>query len=416
MVKYIYTIILLLVVGETVSAQNNTSPYSIIGIGDIESSYFDRSAGMADAGVSLAAGKFQYNANPASYARLDDHFFSVELSGRFKGVAYQGPNIQGTAHSSDMQIERLALAVKIKPWWGIGFGILPFSSSNYSFTAPKNIVGTSTYVTATYTGTGGLHKAYLANSFRPIKNVTVGAEMQYLWGNLSQEEVMTTSSVIGGTLNSTQNNYLSKLAFKYGILYNGKVAKKWSVGLGATASTKTKLDTDNTISVTDGGTAIVTDSSYNYGKFGLPLMYTFGGSITYNNKLTLAANYQFQNWNELNQKGLGYSLVNSDRTSIGLEYAGLVNNLYEKYYLQAGAYFGNTYLHVNNNQQKDRGFTIGAGLNTSARGFSGLMTYQINLQMGTRGSTSNGGIRENYTQIGFSVIFRDLWGIKQRYE
>ncbi|RFM30491.1 hypothetical protein [Deminuibacter soli] len=415
--KYFYTIILLLVLGETASAQTNASPYSIIGIGDIESSYFDRGSGMADASISLIAGKFQYNANPASYARMDDHFFSVELSGKFKNVGYTGANIQGTAHSNDFQIERLALAIKIKHWWGIGFGLLPFSSSNYSFTAPKNIIGTGQYVNTTYTGTGGLHKAYLANSFMPIKNLTLGVETQYLWGNLQQEQVMSTSSVAGGTLDAVQNNYLSKVAFKFGALYNGKIAKKWAIGLGATASNKTKLNTDNTITVTDAGQPIVTDSSYNYGIFTLPVMYAFGGHLTYNGKYTLAANYQFQNWADLKQKGLGYSLVNADRLSVGFEYAGLVNNLYEKYYLQAGGYYGHTYLNVNGNPQKDYGLTLGVGLNTTSRvPGAGLMSYQLNLGLGNRGSTNNGGIKETYTTVGFSVIFRDLWGVKQRYE
>lgn len=413
--KYLYTVLLFLGVGGKLMAQTNASPYSIIGLGDIETSNFDRSAGMADAGVSLVQGKFQYHANPASYARLDDHFFSVEMSGRFRAVSYTGADIQGSAHSTDMQIEKLTMAIKLKHWWGTSLGILPFSSSNYSFTAPKYIQGTTSSVPASYTGRGGLHKAYFAQSFEPIKNLTVGAELEYLWGDLSQEEVASTSSVIGGTLDTKQDNYLSKVALKYGILYNGRLSKKWSIGAGATYFKKTDLNTDASLTVIDGNTTIVNDQSFNYGKLSLPTMTNVGASVTYNNRYTLAGNYEFQKWSETNNKGLGYSLVDADRYSLGFEYSGLVNNLYEKYYLQAGTFYGHTYLHVNNNWQKDYGVTLGAGLNTSSRG-AGLMTYQLNLQIGNRGSTSNGGIKQAYTQVGFSVIFRDLWGIKTKYE
>ncbi|MFX8393340.1 hypothetical protein ABTL67_19750, partial [Acinetobacter baumannii] len=59
-------------------AQNNNSPYSIVGIGDIEQSYFDRTTGMASTGVALSSNRFVYTANPAANAALDFHYFSIE--------------------------------------------------------------------------------------------------------------------------------------------------------------------------------------------------------------------------------------------------------------------------------------------------------------------------------------------------
>src|SRR5205085_7523216 len=63
----------------TASAQTNTSPYSIVGIGDIDPSYNDHGTGMADASVSLSSPRYIYNANPASLGSLDEHFFSFEV-------------------------------------------------------------------------------------------------------------------------------------------------------------------------------------------------------------------------------------------------------------------------------------------------------------------------------------------------
>ena len=410
---YRYTILFFLLTScfaVTAFGQNNTSPYSIIGIGDIESSYFDRSAGMADAGVSLFSGKFQYHANPASYSRLDDHFFSVEFCGRFKDVSYKGqPVASGVSNSADMQMEKMTMAIKVKPWWGASFGISPFSTSNYSFTAQKTIEGgSSQLLNASYSGTGGLHKAYLANSFKPFKNFSVGVEMSYLWGSLSQEEVLDASSITGTVLDTKRDYYLNKLYFKYGLLYNVKLSKKLGLSLGATASNKTKLSADYSVTVTEGNSVIVNDSVYKSGYFTLPQNYTVGGSLNYDNKFTLAVDYQAQNWNNLNYKGLGYSLVNSNRLSAGLEYSNKLNNIYERYYLQAGYYYGNTYLQINNNQLTDRGFTFGAGLNSK----HSQLSYQRNLQLGTRGTTQSGLVKENYTQVSLSLIYRDFWRTK----
>jgi hypothetical protein len=44
-------------------AQNNTSPYSMLGIGDLEKSNFDRTSGMGHAGVA----RFLCGAGPAFF-------------------------------------------------------------------------------------------------------------------------------------------------------------------------------------------------------------------------------------------------------------------------------------------------------------------------------------------------------------
>ena len=100
------------------SAQTNTSPYSLVGIGDIEPGYNDRGAGMADASISLSSGRYIYNANPASLGSLDDHFFSLELGTRFKAVKYSGNYVSLDNNSSaDLQATRLALAIKVESFW-----------------------------------------------------------------------------------------------------------------------------------------------------------------------------------------------------------------------------------------------------------------------------------------------------------
>ena len=61
------------------------------------------------------------------------------------------------------------------------------------------------------------------------------------------------------------------------------------------------------------------------------------------------------------------------------------NYAYEKYYLQAGAYYSNNYLVVNGYQLKAAGFTFGIGSCTK-RGLG----YQFNVQVGHRGTTNYG--------------------------
>lgn len=400
-----------------VMAQNNNSPTSIIGIGDLENGYMDRSSGMANAGVSLSSGRFMYHANPASYSRLDDHFFAIEMTGRFKAVSYSGtPITTSTGSSTDLQVAKLAMAVKVKKWWGVSLGLLPYSTSNYSLYTTKGVTGDLEYnMPAYYQGSGGLHKVYFANAVNISKKLSVGLEASYIWGSMQQEETLDASSLTGTTITTTAQDYYHGALFKVGAQYNTQLTKKWKLNLGAAASNKTRLSKGTFITVLNGTTSVVTDDrTANDQSFYIPVNYTAGGSLVYNNKLTIAYDYNRQNWQDLGYSGLSYHLVNADRHSAGVEYSSkrpLYSNtndyMYEKYFLQAGLFYSHSYLQMYNQHLKNYGVTIGAGLNTKSP-----LSYQVSMELGINGTTSNNLVKQNYTMVNFTVMYRDFWFTK----
>ena len=397
-------------------AQTNASPYSIVGIGDIEQSYADHSAGMADAGVSLSSVRYLYHANPASYSALDNHFFSVELTGRFKAVSYFGNSVSLTSnHSSDFQIARLATAIKIKKFWGASVGLMPYSSSNYSFYNSKYIDGTNTTTEAHYDGTGGLYQAYFGNGFALGKHLSIGIQASFLFGSLVQNETLLTS-IVSDSIVTTRNMYLHKVVPKAGFQYKAKLSKNIKVAVGATASPSSELRADYTLDVRQGSVALVTDKSISDTHFTLPVSYTGGVSVLYKNTMTFAADYSAQQWSDANYTGLGYSLTNSNRISGGFQYANqkkYYNATYENYYVQGGVYYSNDYLVINGRQLTDKGVTAGIG-GTAKR--SGL-GYQFNLQIGTKGAQSASVLKQNYTRAGITIYYRDFWFTKyKKYE
>ncbi len=156
----------------SVMAQTVSSPYSIIGIGDIESSSFNRLSGLANTGLSLRSGKSLYTINPAALSALDDHFFTFEVSARGKAVSYAGSNIDATNNkNSDFTIRKISAGIKFFPWWGSSFGLTPFSSVNYLFDVKKSIEGTSDFYNAQYDGNGGINQVFWANGFKLSKNI-----------------------------------------------------------------------------------------------------------------------------------------------------------------------------------------------------------------------------------------------------
>jgi hypothetical protein len=75
---------IILVAVHTGFTQNNSSPYSILGIGDIEESYFNRTSGMANTGIAYRNKNYLTHNNPASVSELQEQFFMVEAAARGK--------------------------------------------------------------------------------------------------------------------------------------------------------------------------------------------------------------------------------------------------------------------------------------------------------------------------------------------
>ena len=393
-------------------AQNNTSPYSIIGIGDIEKSSFDRTTGMGHAGIALSSNRYFYQGNPASYSSLDEHFFYFETSTRFKSVSYAGTPITDITQnqSTDLQFKKLALALKIKPRWAVSFGLLPFSTVNYSFAGKKTIQGSNLVTDAYYKGSGSTNLAYIANSFTISKNFSVGLQTSWLFGQIEETESLsdqiTDSAVVTNRNISVGNPYL-----KLGLQYKGKLSSKWDLALGGTIANKTKVKANYSLLAKSGNTILIDDEYYKSNYFSLPINYTTGIAAIFKNAYTFAVDYNYQGWKETNISGVGYTLVNSQLFSAGAEYskkASYMNTTYEKYHLQAGVFYNNSYLRMSGEQLKDYGFTIGAGAELSRTGLSGL-AIQGALEIGKRGTSDRGLIRENYTQFNVTLSYRDFW-------
>lgn len=397
-------------------SQNNTSPYSILGIGDIEKSYFDRTTGMGHAGLALPSYRYLNHSNPASYSYLEDRFFHFELSTRYRSTGYSGDAItDGTnASSSDMQFKKAALAIKLKPNWGASFGVMPVSSSNYSFYGNKNIQGSNQIASTYYEGSGSLNKVYLANAFKIRKNMSVGVELSYLFGQKNEDEEVLSD--VSASLLTKRNIFMSGPSFKLGWQWQQQLGKNMLLSGGATFSGKTTLNAVYSLEVSEGETQILKREEDRPDYFTIPVTYAGGVALTYKKAYTLAFDYSAQPWSGLNYQGFGYKLSNSNKYSVGFEYAPkkvFRNITYDPYYLQTGLFQNKTYLNYKGHQLTEYGITLGAGtqLTRSGLGLAGA------IELGTRGNVNNGLIKEKYTSFNITISYRDFWyTLGRRYD
>jgi len=390
-------------------AQNSSSPYSVLGIGDIENSSFNRYTGMANAGVALSDSRNINNSNAASLTGLNEHFYTFEISTRYKQAIFDGAGVTAPDNkSADFAVRRINLAMKVAKRWGSSVGLQPFSTANYSYTALKNIQGTLQNVVAGYEGDGGVNQFYWANGYQVSKNTSLGITSSFLFGSLQQTESLLSSDNSTVALTTKQNIYLRNYYFNFALQTGFKINSKWQTRYGITYSPKTDLFAEYATDVTsDDGVAIKSEITKN-DYFTLPGNINIGIALINSNQYTYTINAQSQNWGGLKYKGTNYELVNSNKLSIGFQHSkserNYYNRVYEKSYFQMGVYAGQSYLKVKNVPITDFGGSIGYGINSRTSPISLLMA----LEAGRRGTTNKNILSENYINLNFTFSYVDL--------
>ncbi|MBX2924334.1 MAG: hypothetical protein KF746_19185 [Chitinophagaceae bacterium] len=391
-------------------AQNTSSPYSILGIGDIEESFFNRTSGMANTGIAYRSASFLISNNPASYSALREQFFMAEGSARGKFVSYYSNNFNNTdPRSRDFSVNRFALGIKINKWWGSSAGLTPYSTANYAFSGKKTIQGTNIFTYADYEGTGGINKAYWDNGVQLGKHFSVGVSTAFLFGSLNQKETLAGTDVTESII-TTKNIFLRNLYMSYGAQYFTKVGKKWDLTLGAVYAGKTDLAAEYSTDISTSTTSIKYDVTKN-DFFRLPNSVGMGLSLTKNQKITMLADYRYQDWASLRYRGAGYSLKNSNRVSAGVEFVQLRQVwpvVVEKVFYQAGLFYTDSYLSVYNEQLKDKGLSLGIGFNSKRS----TLSYLIGFEYGIRGTRDRNLIQERYGKLTLTLSYKDFWYTK----
>jgi hypothetical protein len=412
--KIFPAILLLTACSIKLAAQTNNSPYSALGIGDIQDSYFNRTSGMANTGIAMRSNRFLLQNNPASYSAQDNQFFGGEIGGRATLVTYYGSSVNPSANkSSDITFRKVIFGIKPTKHWGTCVGLTPYSSQSYEFNNPQPILGTNgETANGYYQGYGGLNKVFWANSYEFFHHLSIGVNAAYLFGSVQQKVILQNSSQV--ELVSTNNNtFLSNFAVDYGLQYYTDLGKKWHLSLGATFNNTTWLNAQNKVTVLGADSSQLTAPIVTEYLFRLPLGYGFGIDLTKNHKYSFLADYRFQNWSALDYKGFNYTIRDSRYISVGFEYSKqktAYNIVYETMYFQAGLYYKNTYLSIYGQPINDMGATIGLGINAKRSALS----YSFALQYGVRGTTSNDLIQERYTSLTFTLSYRDFWYTKGR--
>jgi hypothetical protein len=346
----------------------------------------------------------------------------IGLTGGFSELK----NSTTTESSFNSTLSHVALAFPVSSKSALSIGILPYSELGYSF---KNTltVGTTSANTKTvdykYVGEGGLTKAYFGYGIQFGDHFRIGANAEYLFGNLSESR--STEYVLEpGAINSRMQskNSVGGLAFSYGAQYSIRIDNKTSVVLGYSGSSASKLDSKKTQVVTqyfndsDGNeqTAIdtllfVENSPTN---LKLPLLHSFGVSIQKDNKWLLGADFRTGKWSGLRIDNVNQGLQDTWGASVGGQFTPditAINGYFKRVDYRFGLSYDKTYIQLGGQDIKQMAVTFGLGLPLSSYTRSSFYKMNFSAELGKRGTTDNGLLRENYLNLHLGFTLNDKW-------
>lgn len=413
-------LLLTMVTGMAIAQNNTNSPYTRYGYGDLSDQSFGNSKAMGGIAFGLRDGAQINPLNPASYTAIDSLTFLFE-----GGVSLQNMNISGSGvklNAKNSSFDYLAMQFRLHPRIAMSIGLLPFSNVGYSVSDSKVDNGVSQ--TRSFTGDGGLHQLYGGIGVKVLKNLSLGVNASYFWGDITR----TRTIIYPAT--SESYSYIQQMGVSisdykldFGTQYTLDFNKKHSMTIGAVFSPKHKLNNDYTVT-----TQVSTTNSNNLDAT-LELPNTFGVGFTYNydKRLTVGADSSLQQWSKT-KFGVNtsddavredfnetYTYCNRHKVSVGAEY---IPNLMGRSYLshikyRLGAYYTTPYYKIGGKEAtREYGVTAGFGLPVPRS----RSILSISGQFVRISGQESAFVNENIFRVSIGLTFNERWFFKRRVE
>lgn len=414
--NHIFRILAFVLVGLSLSAQNESnSPYSRFGLGDLQS--FSTATQSAMGGVGIASyDPISINVNnPASYSSVFAQRFTMQTGGIHTTKLLKTSTQNQVVNSTNFNY--LMFSFPLSKFWGTSVGLLPFSEKSYSFSD----LSADPSADLLFEGNGGLSRIYFGNSININKNLSIGANLNYLFGNLnsSRKVFFNDLSVFNTKINEDIN--INGFYYDFGLIYKAKLGK-WNSVLGFTMDNGREISVDKTSLIEtfrSGGEFELIEDTISFdqqlgGSLKLPTSMGFGLAIS-NEQWKIMADYKSDNWEEYSLFGVNDDLDNSSRFALGFEFVPdkkSINRYYKMIRYRLGTYSSKTYLNLKNQQLDVKAITLGFGLPLKRSG----SLLNLSAELGQMGTTDDGLIQESFARFKIGFIFSDIWFIKRKYD
>jgi hypothetical protein len=404
-------------------SQGTNSPYSRVGLGDLQRPNSINSFASGGTGIALGSMTHINLLNPALLPL--NRYTSFEVS-----VFMERKNLSDNENSQkDVggNIGYMALQLPVSRTSSLLLGFQPYSSVKYETTFFRRIEGAPSYARYVYSGSGGLTQAFLGYGAKVAGEFYLGGRINYNFGastHQSQSIIFDSNDPTGeyiAVLNERIN--FSDASFQggafYRVLLNEKKTKSLNFGItydaAANISGYQRLVFART--KVSGGTASE-DTLKNDEKtlVSLPSGVGFGISLQKALHYGIGIDVFMQDWSKYKQDGAQNNLLGKSlRVSLGGEFTPnptSVDSYFNRITYRAGfSYYESPVIVAGKNLQE---YSLRAGLSMPfGRYFS---SFNLAFSAGQRQSSSANPLKENFLQVHLGGTINDRWFIRRKYD
>jgi hypothetical protein len=393
--------------------KNGGSVYSIYGIGDFNYTSSIRTEAMGIMGLGLT-GNYTNTFNPASWIGNK----STNFVTKFNLKQYRSSDGTNDAVRTYGSFDgfNLTIPANVNNGWIIDVGLAQYSIINYDIKLERSS-GNEGYVQY-YSGNGGLSRIMVGTSYLLSKNIGIGVQFNYVFGNTSKSTLIDFNSPSLYNTDNELRNSLSGLYFNTGLMFTGigKVIKSKglnNLNIGLMFSTPYKMKSDVTgIFQTSTGTDSI---SITEGELEIPWAGGIGIANTFGRTLTISADAYYQRWDDYKFYGEHPDEIkNSMRLGLGMEYVPSISST-ASYFRRVAYRFGVSYImdYLKINNEDINSLKVSAGLRLPV---SNLNSLDLLLSYTRRGKDTDGLVLENIFNAGVSLNIGELWFLRPREE
>jgi hypothetical protein len=412
MFRQIVVGIFILVSGVIVAQEGTTSPYSYYGIGTLKFRGTAESRSMG--GLGIFSDSIHVNLqNPASYSGLQLVNFSVGGSHK---VSTQ-KNETNSQNTSTTTLDYISMGIPMGKF-GMGFGIIPYTSVGYNFYSELPDGRTE------YIGTGGLNKAYLSLGYQLTPELSLGVDTNYNFGKIENTATTQKNDVELGTRSFNRSDILG-FSFNFGAVYKKMITENLELTGSVTYTPGTDFTSENyrrigTVSITPVGIFTVDERELTVADtdFTFPSQFSIGGGIGKPKHWALGVEYTNQKTSNFTNRSFNIDNVtyqDASKFRLGGYYIPNYNsfgNYFQRVVYRGGARYEQTGLNVNGQDINEFGISFGVGLPVG-RLFSNI---NLGFEVGKRGTKDFGLIQENFFNTFLSFSLNDRWFEKRLYD
>lgn len=403
-----------------VSAQNQTSPYSMYGYGIIGDHATSKQRQMGSVGYAMNSGRQINVMNPASYAAIDSLTFLFDLGA---DISFLWSEEKGSKESSTGGgVDYLTMQFPIGKHMGGSFGLLPYSSVGYAF---GNEIK---HGTMSNQGSGGINQLYLGWAGE-LKGVSLGFNLSYDFGNIVNDVFTTAQN--GGQAKYEHLMQIRDWNINIGLQYTRRWNQFNKIVAGLTYSPKKTMLGKTMVTAQELSQEQYADTlafMKMKGKYYSPNTIGAGVSYTYekSSRLMVEADVTWQQWSKApfsaiyDERALagqrpsaavellapGMRFYDRTRYAVGAEYIPDIRGNYpRRMSYRLGGYYANDYLNINGNRLREVGLSCGVGMPT----FEGKTMINIGFEWKRRAAHPVKFVTENYFNITLGVNFNEVW-------